>query len=46
MEPHAHLSPVHGLAILLFIIAVLGTIHLLAVGSDTRPARAFLAMGF
>lgn len=46
MRPHTHISAVHGLAVLLFVIATLGTMHLLALGNDTRFSRAFLALGF
>jgi hypothetical protein len=27
-------------------VAVFGTLHLLALTSDSRPAKAFLALGF
>lgn len=46
MQPHVHISPVHLLAALVLNIAVFGTLHLLAITSDNRPSRAFLAMGF
>lgn len=43
---HVHMSPVHGVAVIALTIAVFGTIHLLALGSDSRPSRAFVALGF
>ena len=47
MQPHVHISAVHGVAALTFTIAALGTIHLLAITHpDSRPGRAFLALGF
>lgn len=46
MERHVHLSPVGMLVTFAFVVAALGTMHLLAITSDTRPARALLAMGF
>lgn len=47
MDPHVHFSPVFMLATLLLSLAVFGTIHLLALtAEDSRPARAFIALGF
>lgn len=46
MDPHTHISAVHFLAIGLFIFAMFGTLHLLALSSDNRAARAFIATGF
>jgi hypothetical protein len=46
MEPHVHISPVHMLATMLAIVAVFGTLHLLALSSDNRSGRAFMALGF
>lgn len=46
MEPHAHISPVHGLAMCLFVLAVFGTLHLLALSHDNRASRALIALGF
>lgn len=46
MEPHVHISPVHMLATMLAIVAVFGTLHLLALSSDNRWGRAFMALGF
>lgn len=46
MQPHVHISPVHLLAMLAAIVAIQGTIHLLALTSSNRYARAYLALGF
>jgi hypothetical protein len=46
MTPHVHMSPVQTLAMTAFIVAVLGTLHLLALTNDNRISRAFVAMGF
>lgn len=46
MTPHTHLSAVHGVAVLAFIVAVFGTVHLLALGTDSRWSRAVIALGF
>lgn len=46
MQPHVHISPVHLLASTAAVIAVFGTLHLLALTSDTRPSRALIALGF
>ena len=46
MQPHVHISPVHGIAMLCLIVIVFGTAHLLTLTHDNRPARALLAMGF
>jgi hypothetical protein len=46
MEPHVHISPVHMLATMLAIVAVFGTLHLLALSTDNRAGRAFMALGF
>lgn len=47
MDPHVHISAVHMLANLAFIVAALGTLHLLALSSpDSRLGRALLALGF
>jgi hypothetical protein len=44
--PHVHISPVHLIATVAFAVAVFGTIHLLALTSDNRLSRAFVALGF
>lgn len=46
MEPHAHISAIHILAFLAATVAIMGTAHLLAIGSDSRASRAYLALGF
>jgi hypothetical protein len=46
MDAHTHISPVHFLAIALFLFAAFGTLHLLALSTDNRAARAFIATGF
>jgi hypothetical protein len=46
MDPHAHISAVHILAFLAASVAILGTAHLLAIGSDSRASRALLTLGF
>jgi hypothetical protein len=46
MQPHVHMSAVHGLAALALVITVMGTAHLLAISHDTRLSRAYLALGF
>lgn len=46
MDPHVHISPVHLIASVAAVVAVLGTIHLLAIGNDNRASRAFIALGF
>lgn len=45
-KPHAHMSPTHAIVIIALVVFVLGTTHLLAIGSpDSRVARAWLALG-
>jgi len=47
VAPHVHISAVHIAANIAAVVAVFGTIHLLALSSpDSRAARAFLALGF
>lgn len=46
MQPHTHISAVHGIAVLAFVLAAFGTLHLLALGNDNRASRALLALGF
>lgn len=47
VSPHVHISPVHMLANLVAVLAVFGTLHLLALSStDSRVARALIALGF
>lgn len=46
MDPHVHISAVHLAAGIAATVAVFGTLHLLAVGKDSRWTRAFIALGF
>jgi hypothetical protein len=46
MEPHVHISPVHLLASVAAVVAVFGTLHLLALTQDTRWSRAYISLGF
>jgi hypothetical protein len=46
MQPHVHISAVHLLASTAAVIAVFGTVHLLSLTSDSRPSRAWAALGF
>jgi len=46
MTPHAHISPVHGIAVIALVVATFGTAHLLALSSDSRVSRAFVSLGF
>jgi len=46
MDPHAHISPIHLLAGVAATVAVLGTLHLLALTNDNRFSRAFISLGF
>lgn len=46
MDRHVHISPVHLLAAVAATVAILGTAHLLALTSDNRLSRAFIALGF
>lgn len=46
MQAHTHISAVHGIAVVAFVLAAFGTAHLVALGSDSRPSRALLALGF
>lgn len=46
MDPHVHITPVHLMASVVAVVAVLGTAHLLALTNDNRVSRALIAMGF
>ena len=46
MDPHVHISPIHFLATMAAIVAIFGTLHLLALSNDSRWGRAFMALGF
>lgn len=46
-DPHTHISAVHIGATMLAVVAIFGTVHLLALTApDSRAARAFIALGF
>ena len=45
--PHFHVSGLHTTATFLVVVAVFGTLHLLAISApDRRSAQAWLALGF
>ena len=46
MDAHVHISPVHLIASTAAVLAVFGTLHLLALSHDTRASRALIALGF
>lgn len=46
MDPHVHISPVHLLASVAAVVAVFGTLHLVALTVDNRLSRAYVALGF
>lgn len=46
MQPHVHIGAVHLLASTAAIVAVFGTLHLLALSTDSRASRAFISLGF
>lgn len=46
MEPHVHASPTMAIMIVLFCVAVFGTLHLLSLTFDNRATRAYLSLGF
>lgn len=47
MKPHVHLSAVHGIAVIAFVVAVFGTIHLYSMSHDNQFTRAWVAgLGF
>lgn len=46
MQPHVHINGTHLLAFTAASVAVLGTLHLLAVSTDSRIGRAYIALGF
>lgn len=46
MKPHVHISPVHGVAVIALVVAVFGTLHLLALTKDNRASRALVSLGF
>lgn len=46
MTPHVHIGAVHLLASTAAVVAVFGTLHLLALSTDNRASRAFISLGF
>ncbi len=46
VNPHVHISATHLLASVAAVVAVMGTIHLLALTNDNRASRAWVALGF
>jgi hypothetical protein len=46
MGPHVHISATHLLAGVAASVAIFGTLHLLAIGTDNRFSRAFISLGF
>lgn len=46
MEPHVHITPVHILATMAAMVAIFGTLHLLALSSESRWGRAVMGLGF
>jgi hypothetical protein len=46
VAPHVHTGAVHLMASTAAVVAVFGTIHLLALTSENRFARAWIALGF
>lgn len=46
MEDHVHIGFVSLLATTAAVVAVLGTLHLLAISTENRAGRAFMALGF
>ncbi len=46
VNPHVHISATHLLASVAAVVAVMGTLHLLALTTDNRASRAWVALGF
>lgn len=46
VESHVHQGAVAVLPIIAVVVAVFGTLHLLALTSDNRFAKAWLSLGF
>lgn len=46
VAPHVHISAVPIAANVVATVAVLGTLHLLALSSESRWGRALIALGF
>lgn len=47
VAPHVHISAVHIGANIAAVVAIFGTLHLLALSAeDSKLARAYIALGF
>jgi hypothetical protein len=46
VDPHAHISPIHLIASVAAVVAIFGTLHLLALTADNRASRAYVSLGF
>jgi len=46
MQPHVHLTAVHGIAVIALIVAVFGTAHLLALSGDNEYSATLVSLGF
>lgn len=46
MDPHVHITPIHLIASIAAVVAVFGTLHLLAITNDNRASRAYVSLGF
>lgn len=46
MNPHVHISATHLVASVAAVVAIFGTIHLLALTTDNRASRAWVTLGF
>lgn len=46
VTPHVHIGATSLIASTAAIVAVFGTVHLLALSSDSRWSRAVMALGF
>lgn len=43
---HVHTGSIHAAFNILAIIAIFGTLHLLALSTDSRWSKAWMALGF
>lgn len=46
METHYHFTAVSVVFFIALMVAVFGTIHLLALTNDNRASRAWISLGF
>lgn len=46
METHYHFTAVTAIAVVALVVAVFGTVHLLALTNDNRASRAWISLGF